>query len=251
MQLYGKVCNIKVLLIWLLFPQHLEACRYSPSLALKLLVPTCSCLIHEPEAVETCDLSSIQHRSPLSIGVVGGNLFTMTTFLRVISLTWRCLWIINLLACAIPSKTCRTRWKQMQRSLSGFHFYYIFGSQIGHDITAILLLTRVNRQQLWTHLCVSPLKCAHCNSHTFLHAFLLTDTTQSATGFFSALSAVSFSFVNSMAVTCSMLNTFSSSMYITFKVQSRHIQECTRVQNKCWQMVQNMRLYRLYWATEK
>ncbi|TNN47271.1 hypothetical protein EYF80_042537 [Liparis tanakae] len=42
----------------------------------------------------------------------------------------------------------------------------------------------------------------------------LTEMTQSATGFFSALSAVSFSLVSSMPVTCSMLNTLSSSMYM-------------------------------------
>lgn len=40
----------------------------------------------------------------------------------------------------------------------------------------------------------------------------LTDTTQSNTGFFRALSAVSFSLVRSMAVICSMLNSFSSSI---------------------------------------
>ena len=43
----------------------------------------------------------------------------------------------------------------------------------------------------------------------------LTEITQSATGFFSAFSAVSFSLVRSMALTCSILKTFSSSMYIT------------------------------------
>lgn len=52
-------------------------------------------------------------------------------------------------------------------------------------------------------------------SDTLLSAGMLTEMTQSATGFFSALSAVSFSLVSSMPVTCSMLNTLSSSMYIT------------------------------------
>lgn len=42
-----------------------------------------------------------------------------------------------------------------------------------------------------------------------------TEMTQSATGFLRAASAVSFSLVSSMAVTCSMLNTFSSSIYMT------------------------------------
>lgn len=46
--------------------------------------------------------------------------------------------------------------------------------------------------------------------------FKLTEMTQSATGFLRALSAVSLSLVRSIAVTCSMLNTFSSSMYITY-----------------------------------
>jgi hypothetical protein len=44
---------------------------------------------------------------------------------------------------------------------------------------------------------------------------MLTEITQSFTGFFSAFSAVSFSLVRSMALICSMLKTFSSSMYIT------------------------------------
>lgn len=44
---------------------------------------------------------------------------------------------------------------------------------------------------------------------------LFTEMTQSATGFLSADSAVSFSLVRSIAVTCSILNTFSSSMYMT------------------------------------
>lgn len=48
---------------------------------------------------------------------------------------------------------------------------------------------------------------------------MLTEMTQSATGFFSALSAVSFSLVSSIPVTCSTLNTFSSSRYITWKHQ--------------------------------
>lgn len=39
----------------------------------------------------------------------------------------------------------------------------------------------------------------------------LTEITQSTTGFFSALSEVSFSLVSNMAVTCSMVNTLSSS----------------------------------------
>lgn len=43
--------------------------------------------------------------------------------------------------------------------------------------------------------------------------------TQSATGFLRALSAVSLSLVRSIAVICSMLNTFSSSMYITYNIQ--------------------------------
>lgn len=50
----------------------------------------------------------------------------------------------------------------------------------------------------------------------------LTEMTQSATGFFRALSAVSFSLVRSMAVTCSMLNTFSSSMYVTCEKRQRN-----------------------------
>lgn len=46
--------------------------------------------------------------------------------------------------------------------------------------------------------------------------------TQSATGFLRALSAVSLSLVRSIAVTCSMLNTFSSSMYITYNSIREH-----------------------------
>lgn len=48
-------------------------------------------------------------------------------------------------------------------------------------------------------------------------AYKLTEITQSATGFFRALSAVSFSLDRSIAVTCSILKTFSSSKYITYK----------------------------------
>lgn len=42
-----------------------------------------------------------------------------------------------------------------------------------------------------------------------------TEMTQSATGFLRAASAVSLSLVSSIAVTCSMLNTLSSSIYMT------------------------------------
>lgn len=82
-------CRGKCAILLLLLIQHLlpkatfrnlqkpaKACAQTPP-----TIPTCSCLIHEPEAVETCDLSSIQHWSPLSIRVVGGNLSTNMTFL--------------------------------------------------------------------------------------------------------------------------------------------------------------------------
>lgn len=39
-----------------------------------ILLQTCCCLIHEPQAVEASNLSSIYHWSPLGIGVVAGNL---------------------------------------------------------------------------------------------------------------------------------------------------------------------------------
>lgn len=177
----------------------------------KLLVPTCSCLIHEPEAVETCDLSSIQHWSPLSIRVVGGNLFTITPQ-WVISLTWRRVWIINVLASSYGVKNMlQDEYKRKEHLGSTFSTFWLPTiPKKCHQATTVN-----------TFVCLAFKMRSLCSSHTFLDTFLLTDTTQSATGFFSALSAVSFSLVNSIAVTCSMLNTFSSSMYITFKEQSR------------------------------
>lgn len=75
-----------------------------------------------------------------------------------------------------------------------------------------------------------------CKDSCAVTCVTLTDTTQSATGFLSACSAVSFSLVSSMAVTCSMLNTFSSSMYITFKdrqtLEDYYI--CSRWFLLCW-----------------
>ncbi len=53
----------------------------------------------------------------------------------------------------------------------------------------------------------------------------LTEMTQSATGFLRALSAVSLSLLRSIAVICSMLNTFSSSMYITTTYNTRVLKD--------------------------
>lgn len=112
----------------------------------KTQVQTCSCFIHEPQAVESSNLSSIYYWSPLSISVVAGNLVSTQ--------------------------------RVLEQVLQVFSIHATDG----------------------TAACLK-----------------LTETTQSATGFFSAFSAVSFSLVSSMAVTCSMLKTFSSSMYITFR----------------------------------
>lgn len=109
-------------------------------------------------------------------------------------------------------------------------------SQTMDGSSSVLMLNTQKYSTLFTSSPKDLGKCQallQCHSvHTRLHMFegthpyteLLTETTQSVTGFLRLFSAVSFSFVSSIAVICSTLNKCSSSIYVTYVGRMRRKQ---------------------------
>lgn len=73
-----------------------------------------------------------------------------------------------------------------------------------------------NNRASVTHLILKGNREGKVKHNALLMNSVLTEITQSVTGFLRLFSAVSFNLVNSMAVICSTLNRWSSSMYITY-----------------------------------